>query len=46
MAQVDPSIDLKAPEIMEAIPHLLAAIRDLGARSELVKQLVSPLGGN
>lgn len=41
MAEIDQSIDIKAPEIMEAIPHLLAVIRDLGARSELVKQLVS-----
>jgi hypothetical protein len=44
MAQTDQLIDIKAPEIMEAIPHLLAVIRDLGNRSELVKQLVSGEG--
>lgn len=41
LAEIDPSIDPRAPELMAAIPSLLVVIRDLASRSEWVKQLVS-----
>ena len=41
MAEIDPSIDLKSPEFMTAIPDLLTVIRDIGRRSEGIRQLVS-----
>lgn len=40
LAEIDPFVDPKAPELMKAIPHLLAVIRALADRSEFVKQLV------
>ena len=40
LAKSDPLIDVQAPELMEAIPPLLTTIRELGRRSEVVKQLV------
>ncbi|KAL1862597.1 hypothetical protein VTK73DRAFT_6733, partial [Phialemonium thermophilum] len=39
LAQVDPSLHPRAPEFVDALPHLLAAIREIGSRSEFVKQL-------
>ncbi|KAH8891221.1 hypothetical protein GQ53DRAFT_823853 [Thozetella sp. PMI_491] len=39
LAEIDPSIDTRAPELLEAISHLLAVIRSLADRSEFVKQL-------
>ena len=45
LAEVDPSIDPKAPELLEAIPHILTVIRDLADRSEFVRQLVSGTAG-
>ncbi|KAJ3461154.1 hypothetical protein MRS44_009707 [Fusarium solani] len=39
LAEVDPFTDPKAPELVEAIPHLLTAIREIASRSEFVRQL-------
>ncbi|KAJ5692592.1 hypothetical protein N7462_002015 [Penicillium macrosclerotiorum] len=39
LANIDSSVNLKSPELMKAIPYLLTVIRDLGHRSESVKQL-------
>ncbi|KAK5163898.1 uncharacterized protein LTR77_010292 [Saxophila tyrrhenica] len=39
LAQSDPLVDPKAPELTEAIPYLLTVIRGLADRSEFVKQL-------
>ncbi|KAL2681418.1 hypothetical protein Neosp_009029 [[Neocosmospora] mangrovei] len=39
LAEVDPFTDPKAPELVEAIPHLLNAIRQIARRSEFVRQL-------
>lgn len=41
LAEIDPYVDPKAPDFMVAIPDLLTVIRDLGHRSEGVRQLVS-----
>ena len=46
MAELDPLTDPKAPELMEAIPHLLTVIRNIADRSEFVKQLVCGLTGS
>lgn len=46
LAEIDPLIDPKAPELMEAIPYLLTVIRDIADRSEFVKQLVSWMAGS
>ncbi|KAL4875675.1 hypothetical protein BJY04DRAFT_232283 [Aspergillus karnatakaensis] len=40
LAQVDPSIEPAAPELMEAITHLLTAIRAITKRSEFTRILV------
>ncbi|CAK7199021.1 hypothetical protein SEUCBS139899_001689 [Sporothrix eucalyptigena] len=39
LTAIDPNVDPQAPELMEAIPHLLTAIREIAGRSEMVKQL-------
>ncbi|KIW92796.1 uncharacterized protein Z519_06645 [Cladophialophora bantiana CBS 173.52] len=39
LAETDPFVDPKAPELMEAIPHLLTVVRNIADRSEFVKQL-------
>ncbi|KIW29061.1 hypothetical protein, variant [Cladophialophora immunda] len=39
LSETDPFVDPKAPELMEAIAHLLTVIRDIAERSEFVKQL-------
>ncbi|KAF4467002.1 Transcription factor [Fusarium albosuccineum] len=39
LVEVDPLTDPKAPELMEAIPHLLTTIRRIASRSEFVRQL-------
>ncbi|OOQ81716.1 hypothetical protein PEBR_42865 [Penicillium brasilianum] len=39
LAEIDPYVDPKAPDFMVAIPDLLTVIRDLGHRSEGVRQL-------
>jgi hypothetical protein len=48
LAEIDPYVDPKAPELMAAIPNLLTVIRNLARRSEGIKQLVrdsaSPVG--
>jgi hypothetical protein len=41
LAEIDPYVDPKAPELMAAIPNLLTVIRDLARRSEGIMQLVS-----
>ncbi|OKO97533.1 hypothetical protein PENSUB_10327 [Penicillium subrubescens] len=39
LAEIDPYVDPKAPELMAAIPNLLTVIRNLARRSEGIKQL-------
>ncbi|KAI5460118.1 hypothetical protein BGZ63DRAFT_455647 [Mariannaea sp. PMI_226] len=39
LAEVDPSVDPKASDLMEAIPPLLTVIRNIANRSEFVKHL-------
>ncbi|EXJ69787.1 uncharacterized protein A1O5_06858 [Cladophialophora psammophila CBS 110553] len=34
LAETDPFVDPKAPELMEAIPHLLAVVRNIADRSD------------
>lgn len=41
LAEIDPYVDPKSPELMAAIPNLLTVIRNLAPRSEGIKQLVS-----
>lgn len=43
LAETDPQVNLKAPEITVAIPHLLTVIRELSNRSDVIKHLVSSL---
>ncbi|KAM0420348.1 hypothetical protein ACHAPT_011890 [Fusarium lateritium] len=44
LAEVDPFADPKAPELVEAIPHLFTAIREIASRSEFVRQLHQLVG--
>ncbi|KAL2839002.1 hypothetical protein BJY01DRAFT_257892 [Aspergillus pseudoustus] len=39
LANEDPSTDPKAPELLEAVTHLLTVIRDIARRSEFIKHL-------
>ncbi|KAJ5648789.1 hypothetical protein N7490_005161 [Penicillium lividum] len=39
LAETDPQANLEAPEITEAIPHLLTVIRELASRSDVIKHL-------
>ncbi|CAG9990677.1 unnamed protein product [Clonostachys byssicola] len=39
LAEIDPLVDPKSPQIMEAIPHLLTVLRSLSFRAEFVKHL-------
>ncbi|CAH0057908.1 unnamed protein product, partial [Clonostachys solani] len=39
LAEMDPLVDPKSPQIMEAIPHLLTVVRNLSSRAEFVKHL-------
>ncbi|OAA61973.1 Zn(2)-C6 fungal-type DNA-binding domain protein [Niveomyces insectorum RCEF 264] len=39
LAKIDPMVDPRAPRLMEALPHLLRVIREIGLRSESVKQM-------